>query len=33
MERINDVQLLRSTGMAAQALGINLFRAGLCKKE
>lgn len=33
MERIDDVQLLCSTGMAAQALGVNLFRAGLCKKE
>ena len=33
MERIDDVQLLRSAGMAAKALGIDLFRAGLCEKE
>lgn len=33
MQRIDDVQLLRSTGMAAKALGIDLFRAGLREKE
>jgi hypothetical protein len=33
MQRIDGVPLLRATRMAAKALGVNLFRAGLCEKK
>jgi hypothetical protein len=33
MQRIDDVQLLGATRMAAQALGVDRFRTCLCEKE
>jgi|SRR5580692_3314873 hypothetical protein len=33
MQRIDDVQLLGATRMAAQALGVDRFRSCLCEKE